>query len=104
MSEQQYDPFGPLAIDTARFDPDSAQTLFVDITNELTRMYQKSSDNRARIISLGSSPKKAEGYDSINAERYDIEHRIEALKLKWNTISQILYWKANELRHWAKAE
>ena len=102
MSEP-YNPFGPLAIDAARFDPDSAQQLLIAITNELTSMYQKSNENRRQIIALGSAPKKVEGYDAINTERYDVEHRIEALKLKWNTVSQILYWKAGEMRHWAKA-
>jgi hypothetical protein len=102
MSEQ-HDPFGALAIDTARFDPNDAQQLLIAITNELTSMYQKSNDNRQRIINLGSAPKKAEGYDAINTERYDVEHRIEALKVKWNTVSQILYWKGGEMRHWAKA-
>jgi len=102
MSEQ-HDPFGPLAIDTARFDPEYAHQLFIAITNELTAMYQKSNDNRRQIIALGTSPKKAEGYDAINTERYDVEHKIEALKVKWNAVSQILYWKGGEMRHWAKA-
>jgi hypothetical protein len=101
MSEPE--AFSPLAIDMARFDPEVAQQMLIAITNDLTALYQKNSENRRQIISLGSAPKKAEGYDAINAERYELENKIDALKLKWNTVSQILYWKASEMRHWTKA-
>jgi hypothetical protein len=98
------DPFTPMSISMATFDPNGAQQLLINITNSLTAMYQKSNDNRQQIIKLGSKPKSAEGYDAINSERYDIENKIDSLKKKWDTVSQILYWKSCEMRHWAKAE
>ena len=96
------DPFSEIDIDMARFNPEEAQMLLIRISNALTAAYQASSANRSRLIALGSAPKKAEGYDALNTERYEVEHKIDSLKTKWNTVSQILYWKANELRHWAK--
>jgi len=109
MFDKQADPYSAISIDTARFDPQFAQQLFISISNALTDMYRLSNDNRQKLIKFGakptknSTPEQNAEYDGINAERYDIDSKIDGLKVKWNTVSQILYWQANEVRHWAKS-
>ena len=103
MPEQIEEPFALLKINMAHFDAEAALQKMLDITNALTAMYQKSNENRQKIIALGSKPKAAEGYETINTERYDIEAKIDALKAKRDAVSQVLFWKSSEMKHWGQA-
>jgi len=98
--------FDLLQIDTARFDPETTLQLQQRIVNALTELYKKRSDLKTEMIStFGSTPKKSiEGYDAKNAEKYQIEDQIEALKGKCDYVSQVLYWKGSELRHLLKTQ
>ena len=91
-------PFDEIQIDTERFDPNHAQQLLLKITNGLVFWYQKSGENRQKIIALGSKPKQDPTYDAINSERYDIDHKLEALKAKRDALVSVLSWKKAELR------
>jgi hypothetical protein len=93
-------PYDELSIDLSRYNPDEAQQLLLKIANALIFWYQKSSENRNKIINLGS--RKAEGYDEVNKERYDIDNKMEALRIKWNTINQIIITKSTEMKYLLK--
>lgn len=94
------DPFQPLAVDPARYDPDEAYRIYLLVVNAVSHFLGHALQNKRELIRIAS--KKHPEYDAINAERYDIEYQIEALKGKKDALEQLFYTKSAEMRHLSK--
>ena len=94
------DPFQPLRIDIARYNPEEIFKTFMTISNAIGYYLNLSLANKRKLIELGS--RKAEGYNETNTERYEIEFKLESLKDKKNTIQQLFYLKGAEMKYIGK--
>lgn len=88
------DAFRGLDIDPARFDPDGVYRTYLNVVNALGYFRSFSNKNREKLINLGN--KKAEGYDDVNKERYDLDNKIETLGEKKQAIESLFYNKRKE--------
>ena len=66
--------------------------------------YLRSFKNKVhqKIISLGS--KKAEGYDDVNKERYELDYKLETLEEKKEMLENLFYFKNREFRSAQKGQ
>ena len=96
------DAFQRLVIDPARFDPDGVYRTYIDVVNALGYFRSFKNEAHKKIINLGS--KKADGYDDVNKERYELDYKLETLEEKKQAIESLFYNKRKEFNSSARGQ
>lgn len=94
------DPFQPLTVDPARYDPDGAYRIYLLVINAISHLLGQSLQNKRELIRIGS--KKHPEYDAINSERYDLEFQLQALEDKKDALEQLFKTKGAEMKYLSK--
>lgn len=94
------DPFAPLDIDPARYDPALSARRLVGITNALMSRYQRHGDNQAAITIMGV--RTGDEYRKVRGDQYKVEGEIKALELKNATLTSINFMKNHEMKYLSK--
>jgi hypothetical protein len=94
------EPFAPLDIDPARYDPALAARRMVGLTNALMERYKQFGDNQASITIMGT--RTGDDYRKVRADQYKVESEIRALELKNSTLTSINFMKNHEMKYLSK--
>jgi len=94
------DPFQPLTVDPAQYDPNEAYRIYLMVINAISHLLGQALQNKRELIRVGS--KKHPEYDAINAERYDTDFQLQALEDKKDALEQLFRIKNAEMKHLGK--
>lgn len=95
MMEEQ--PFEPLNLDPARWDPNGAGRRFVLINDALMVRYKLVGE--LRRSGAGTAERKSDDYKNRRGQQYEVEAEIDALQRKYDTLKTLFFVKTAELKH-----
>jgi hypothetical protein len=92
-------PFDQLDYDVPRVSPSELLDRLQRVGNAMVLENQNLNNNRGAMNGMG---RKDPGYDTLNLARYEANFRMNALKVKFEVLQQMLFMKSAEMRMVAK--
>ncbi len=93
------DPWEQLEIKPAQWTPEMLQERMLKITNGLTNLYRQQGEHQKTISEMGGKKAGGQSYTITRGNLYIIEAKIEALKIKHDTLRSVNSSKNAELQH-----